>query len=279
MTKPSNNAITGQFSSNHPGLDYSGKGDPNVYAAKAGVITISKEFYKTNWLQGKEGDPTPWGLTTEDYGNFIKIQHDDGTSTLYAHLKYGTPLKLGVRVSEGQVIAQIGNTGNSTGPHLHFEERDKNGNRIKPVFQEKGNTVPVKDPLQECLAQHSKLVDEANQRDKELKELEDLVKTKENQITGYKGEVTKKETKISELQTQLDECKNAKPTVTERFTSRKFILAVLALLVPVANQQLGWELSATEILAMLTPLLAFMGVEGFTDHQVRMEATKSSTEA
>lgn len=169
------------------------------------------------------------------------------------------------------------------------------------VLRPKGKSMSKE--LEECLAQHKKLVDEANQKDKELRGLEEeiemlerQVKTlkkdhkafevsvaeqlaaKDKQISAYKGEVTKKETKIAELEAALEEATNAKASTWERFTSRKFIVALLALIVPIANQQLGWELNASEILALLTPLLAFMGIEGFTDHKQRMEATKSLVE-
>jgi murein DD-endopeptidase MepM/ murein hydrolase activator NlpD len=56
------------------------------------------------------------------YGEYIVIQHPNGTQTVYGHLSklYVTD---GAHVSQGQTIALSGNTGNSTGPHLHFEVR------------------------------------------------------------------------------------------------------------------------------------------------------------
>lgn len=59
--------------------------------------------------------------TNRSYGNYVKIQSSNGKfSTLYAHNKE-VVVSVGETVSQGQLIAISGNTGNSTGPHLHFE--------------------------------------------------------------------------------------------------------------------------------------------------------------
>jgi hypothetical protein len=56
------------------------------------------------------------------YGNYIKIQHANGYETAYAHLNgYAKGIRKGVRVKQGQVIGYVGTTGQSTGPHLHYE--------------------------------------------------------------------------------------------------------------------------------------------------------------
>jgi murein DD-endopeptidase MepM/ murein hydrolase activator NlpD len=54
------------------------------------------------------------------YGNFVIIQHSNNTKTLYAHMsKVGT--YIGDEVRQGEIIGAVGNTGRSTGPHIHFE--------------------------------------------------------------------------------------------------------------------------------------------------------------
>ena len=61
------------------------------------------------------------GRGTNPSGNFVRLLHDDGTMGVYLHLKRGSvEVREGQRVNPGQQLALSGNTGNSTGPHLHF---------------------------------------------------------------------------------------------------------------------------------------------------------------
>ena len=67
------------------------------------------------------------------YGKHIQIKHNNTYSTLYAHLNaYNKKLKVGSRVKKGDIIAYVGSTGRSTGPHLHYEVI-KNGVRVQPL--------------------------------------------------------------------------------------------------------------------------------------------------
>ena len=66
------------------------------------------------------------------YGRWIEIDHGNGWRTRYAHLSVQS-VKVGQSVSQGQKIGELGNTGGSTGPHLHFEER-YNGVAVKILF-------------------------------------------------------------------------------------------------------------------------------------------------
>ena len=86
-------------------------GDP-VVAAAAGVVTTA----------------VPYG--TRGYGHYVVIDHGNGESTLYAHLQ-SVNVGLGQTVDQGSLIGLLGNTGNSTGPHLHFEQR-LNGHDVEP---------------------------------------------------------------------------------------------------------------------------------------------------
>ena len=99
-------------SSNHRGLDLVGKDytlDDIVSYADGTVNMV------TNGYGNGQGQGVNWA-----YGNFVKIINDDGTVCLYAHMEY-TSVKVGQRVSKGQVIGRMGNSGNSFGGHLHWE--------------------------------------------------------------------------------------------------------------------------------------------------------------
>ncbi len=67
------------------------------------------------------------------YGNYVMIQHLNGTITRYAHLSK-VLVSVGDSVSQGEQIAKSGNTGRSTGPHIHFQIEKSNGSTIRPVF-------------------------------------------------------------------------------------------------------------------------------------------------
>jgi uncharacterized protein YraI len=87
---------------NHGALDIAGPNRSAVTAARAGTVT----FY--GWSGG--------------YGNLMIVTHEAGYTTYYAHLS-GAAVSSGTRVGVGQTIAYEGSTGNSTGPHVHFEVR------------------------------------------------------------------------------------------------------------------------------------------------------------
>ncbi len=65
------------------------------------------------------------------YGNYILINHGFGYQTLYAHLS-GFAIKPGQKVNRGETIGYVGNSGKSTGPHLHYEVL-KSGEKINPI--------------------------------------------------------------------------------------------------------------------------------------------------
>lgn len=98
-------------STNHGGLDIGAAMGSNVYAALGGIVTSS------GWNGG--------------YGNAITIDHGNGLSTLYGHMSQ-LIAGVGQMVAPGQVIGLVGSTGNSTGPHLHFETL-LNGGRVDPA--------------------------------------------------------------------------------------------------------------------------------------------------
>ena len=66
--------------------------------------------------------------------NFVRVLQDDGLSAIYLHMRSGsvTTAPLGTRVAAGDYLGTVGSSGSSTGPHLHFELRDANGNVVDP---------------------------------------------------------------------------------------------------------------------------------------------------
>jgi murein DD-endopeptidase MepM/ murein hydrolase activator NlpD len=95
----------------HNGLDMNGAQGSPIVAAGSGTVILS----------GVKGG----------YGNTIMIDHGGGMVTLYAH-QYSLAVSVGMSVSAGQVIGYVGNTGQSTAPHLHFEVRI-NGDPVNPA--------------------------------------------------------------------------------------------------------------------------------------------------
>jgi murein DD-endopeptidase MepM/ murein hydrolase activator NlpD len=87
------------------GVDYGMPVGTPIYASAAGEILISKN-------SGYNGG----------YGNYVVIKHPNNTQTVYGHMNY-TVVSVGQTVTQGQLIGYSGNTGKSTGPHLHFEIR------------------------------------------------------------------------------------------------------------------------------------------------------------
>lgn len=117
----------------HGGVDISptnnpGLGNVNVIAAKDGKVTYPYSVSKTDC--SSDGNDLQCG---GGYGNFVMLQHDDGTVTVYAHLYANSiTVKEGDNVKAGQVIGKMGSSGQSTGMHLHFEVQ-VNGKRVDPL--------------------------------------------------------------------------------------------------------------------------------------------------
>ena len=97
----------------HKGLDYAHPTGTNIYASAGGTVTFS------GWNSG-------------GYGYLVIISHGNGVQTYYAHCSK-LLCSVGQTVSQGQLIAKVGNTGRSTGPHLHFEIR-VNGVAYNPAY-------------------------------------------------------------------------------------------------------------------------------------------------
>ena len=117
LIRPVSGIITSRFGaasairrSSHTGLDLATSSGTPIKAAASGIVTFS----------GYKGS----------YGNLMVITHENGVQTYYGHCSQ-LYLSAGATVSQGQTIAAVGSTGNSTGPHLHFEVR-VNGTAYNP---------------------------------------------------------------------------------------------------------------------------------------------------
>ncbi len=96
----------------HKGVDFAARRGTPVYAAGDGVIVRANRY--------------------GSFGNYVKIRHANGYETAYAHLNgFRKGIRKGKRVEQGDVIAYVGSTGRSTGPHLHYEVH-KNGKAVNP---------------------------------------------------------------------------------------------------------------------------------------------------
>lgn len=95
----------------HNGVDFAGAEGADIVAVASGVVT--------------------WAGKRNGYGHMVELDHGEGYVTRYAHNKLNL-VKVGDVVKKGEVIGQIGSTGRSTGPHVHFEVY-KNGRAVDPA--------------------------------------------------------------------------------------------------------------------------------------------------
>ena len=167
-------ALTQLFTSNHKGIDMAwnrnqgGKNVP-VYAADDGVVYSTKDNDKSK----------------KSWGNFVKIKHNDGTYTLYAHLRDGIKVKKGQKVKQGDQIGNMGNTGKSGANHLHYE-----------VYVGGASTSNRKNPLDYTYVYDGQIVHPDDTK---------KVKYKPKDTTPSTPKVDEKDKQINELQTKVNE--------------------------------------------------------------------------
>ncbi len=97
----------------HNGIDIAGPVGTPIFAAAAGVVTYA------GWNSG-------------GYGNLVEIEHPDGSFTIYAH-NHRIVVQEGQEVDQGEQVAEMGSTGFSTGPHLHFEIHPSGEGAVNPI--------------------------------------------------------------------------------------------------------------------------------------------------
>ena len=106
---PNSSEITQGYSAEHKAIDIAASSGSPVYAAENGTVS---------YVQIWDGSYDTTGMMS--YGHMVEIRHADGNTTLYAHLSE-INVKQGEKVVRGQRIGRVGSTGNTSGPHLHFE--------------------------------------------------------------------------------------------------------------------------------------------------------------
>jgi murein DD-endopeptidase MepM/ murein hydrolase activator NlpD len=112
MMWPVQGRITQYFSSRHNGLDLAIAAGTPIHAADSGRIIWS-------------------GWRTDGLGNCVMIDHGNGLITVYGHMIRKPPVYVGQYVSKGDIIGNIGSTGRSTGPHVHFMVKQGTGRNYR----------------------------------------------------------------------------------------------------------------------------------------------------
>ncbi|GAB2634122.1 M23 family metallopeptidase [Prescottella soli] len=124
VVQPVSGVLTSPYgprgSSHHNGIDIGASLGTPIYSAAAGSVISAGP--------------------ASGFGQWVRVQHDDGTITVYGHVDTYV-VSVGQRVAAGQQIATVGNRGQSTGPHLHFEVWDPSGRQVDPQVWLRSNGV------------------------------------------------------------------------------------------------------------------------------------------
>jgi murein DD-endopeptidase MepM/ murein hydrolase activator NlpD len=118
-----NHPIFGQYRL-HTGVDLAARSGTPIYAGGDGIVEMAQ------WYSG--------------YGRYVELRHANGYNTAYGHMSaIADGITPGTRVTQGQVIGYVGSTGQSTGPHLHYEIKI-NGNTVDPLAVKlpRANSLP-----------------------------------------------------------------------------------------------------------------------------------------
>ena len=169
-----NEVVSQSYSSSHRAVDVVGAGNSvdDVIAFSDGTVEIVVNTVTGN-RKGSRG--------TASYGNFVKIRHDNGMKTLYAHMEYESiSVKTGERVSKGQKIGRMGDTGNAYGVHLHFEVRQSDESRVDPypyLFEGKQIVIPK---IEEDISYENSTLTSSDSNENFLGETKEDKNSKEN---------------------------------------------------------------------------------------------------
>ena len=147
---PDNFTVTQGCGDQHAALDIAADTGTPVVATDDGTVTVTQTW---NGIVTK-GD-------SNSYGNMVQVTHADGTVTLYAHLSE-INVRQGDTVVRGQQIGRVGSTGNSSGPHLHFEVLS-NGSKVDPMAYITEDSTDAEKKFEELLEQYGGYIGEDGQ--------------------------------------------------------------------------------------------------------------------
>ena len=138
VTQAYPDAVTHRTPDSAHAVDFAMPVGTNIFAARGGIVfVVAAKNYRGGLDTNRQGADA----------NFVQILHDDGTFAVYAHLNRSSiRVRPGDRVQRGELIAESGNTGFSTGPHLHFAVIRNAGMRLEsiPVVFEGPNSTAVR---------------------------------------------------------------------------------------------------------------------------------------
>ena len=169
--------ISNEYSVNHQALDIvaSNNTPSEIIALDSGIVE--------NVVKNKvDTDHNSKGLDT--YGNYVKIKQNNGKSTLYAHMKYGSVnVNIGDYVEKGAIIGTMGETGNAYGKHLHLEVKNENNINENPITSLNEPKQEIKTPINQNNNQN------INPTNTNIKQSENPTNTKDQEyfFSSYSG--------------------------------------------------------------------------------------------
>lgn len=230
VIRPSKNRITcdpkchGYLAWDFAGLE----GDQFIRSSIDGEIIEAKYNETRNWLAFTSNDPFKNArngkLLTSDYGNYLKIK--GSIIHLVTHLKANTGLPIGTKVKAGQIIAEVGSSGNSSGKHSHNEYRTLNGTNISDISFKENGIIPEEDYMPQyfkTLLQENNLDlnNEGSIREffQKAKEFDNLLKDKKNiekDMDILKKKLESLLLEVEDLKGQIKALKDSKPPTTPK---------------------------------------------------------------
>ena len=182
--------ISNEYSVNHQALDIvsSNHTPSEIIALDSGIV----ENVVNN---KKETDHNSKGLDT--YGNYVKIKQNNGKSTLYAHMKYGSVnVNIGDYVEKGAIIGTMGETGNAYGKHLHLEVKNENNINENPIIslnepKEEMNNPPINlneiNPTQTNIEKSNEINSNIKENNNIIRQSQTIKEDQEYFFSSYNG--------------------------------------------------------------------------------------------